>query len=102
MSNGIARHQDQPAEQPDARQQMRVQPKNSAAAIALSFLIPGVGSMYAGNSGVGVLILTLYVMSLVLCLVLIGFVLAPVVWIWGMMNAHSSATNWNHDHGIIS
>jgi TM2 domain-containing membrane protein YozV len=81
---------------------VRVEPKNPAAAIALSFLIPGVGSMYAGNSSTGVVIVVLYLMSLVTCLALIGFVLVPIVWIWGMINAHGSAVRWNSEHGIIS
>jgi TM2 domain-containing membrane protein YozV len=79
-----------------------VQPKSPAAAIAISFFIPGVGSMYAGNSGVGVAILVTYLVGCVLSLVLIGIPIVIAAWIWGMVNGNSSAIKWNRDHGIIS
>ena len=38
----------------------------------------------------------------VLCLVVVGFVLAPAVWIWGMIAAYLDAQRWNRERGIIS
>lgn len=80
----------------------RVQPKSAAAAIAISFFIPGVGSMYAGNTGKGVAILVTWLVGCLLTLVVIGFPIVLVAWIWGMVDGNSSAVNWNRQHGIIS
>ena len=58
--------------------------------------------MTSGAGGVGALILACYVVSWISALFLIGFVLAPAVWIWGMIHAHSAAVRWNAAHGIVS
>jgi TM2 domain-containing membrane protein YozV len=82
--------------------QMPVQPRNRALGAVVSFFIPGVGSMINGSAGRGTLILISYLVSVALCLVLIGFVLAPAVWIWGIVDGVLSADRWNRAHGIIS
>lgn len=84
------------------QQPMQVAPKSPALAVFLSFLIPGLGSMTSGEGGMGTVILACYIVSWFLTLALIGFVLVPVVWIWGMVAAHGAARRWNYDHGIES
>jgi hypothetical protein len=32
----------------------------------------------------------------------VGFLTAPVVWIWGMVDAYSGAQRWNAARGIVS
>lgn len=81
---------------------MQVVPKSPAVAVALSFLIPGLGSMTSGEAGMGVFILVCYVFAWASALFLIGFILAPAVWIWGMVAAHGAARRWNYRHGILS
>jgi TM2 domain-containing membrane protein YozV len=81
---------------------MRVAPKSPSAAIILSFLIPGVGSMYAGRAGIGALILGCYVVSCLLSLALIGIPFVIATWVWGMIHAHGAAVRWNQQHGILS
>lgn len=81
---------------------VQIQPRSPAVGIILSFFIPGLGSMYAGSGGVGTIILVSYLISWLLTLVFIGFILVPVVWIWGMIHGHMAAVRWNADHGIIS
>ena len=72
------------------------------ASLVLSLFIPGVGTMAAGRVWEGLLILGCYILAGLLCLVLVGFILVPTVWIWGMWDAYKAAQKWNAAHGIIS
>jgi TM2 domain-containing membrane protein YozV len=79
-----------------------VAPRSRAAAITMSIFLPGLGSMYGGNPGIGVLLLVALLVSCLLVLALIGFVLVPAVWAVGLWHAHHSVVQWNRRHGIIS
>lgn len=79
-----------------------VQPKNPAISLIVSFFLPGVGSMINGDTSRGVIILVSYIVGLILTIVLIGFVIAFGVWIWGMVDAYQGAQRWNAAHGIRS
>jgi TM2 domain-containing membrane protein YozV len=85
-------------------EQARVQvaPKNPALAVVLSIFIPGLGSMVSGNGGIGALILCLNILGWTLSFFLVGVPLVIGSWIWGLVNAHSSAVRWNRQHGVIS
>jgi TM2 domain-containing membrane protein YozV len=61
-----------------------------------------VGSMVNGDVGTGVTILVAYVIAAGLIVVFIGILLAPAVWIWGLVDAYQGAQRWNRRHGIIS
>jgi len=80
----------------------QVAPKSPALAVIVSAFIPGAGSMMCGHAGRGIWLLALWLVSCVLCLVVIGFLLAPAFWIGGMVMAHSDAVAWNREHGIVS
>jgi TM2 domain-containing membrane protein YozV len=80
----------------------QVQPRSAALAVIASFFIPGLGSMINDRIGKGVLILGCQIVASILCLVVIGFVLAPAVWIWGMIAANNDVRAWNQRHGIMS
>ncbi|MFC7486225.1 hypothetical protein ACOCJ7_13330 [Knoellia sp. CPCC 206453] len=43
-----------------------------------------------------------YVFSFLLMFVLIGFLTAPAIWIWAMVDAYQSAQRWNLERGIVS
>jgi TM2 domain-containing membrane protein YozV len=79
-----------------------VQGRSAGVAVIASLFIPGLGSMLNERVGKGVLILIGYLVSITLCLVFIGLVLAPAVWIYGMVTANSDAHAWNRKHGILS
>jgi TM2 domain-containing membrane protein YozV len=81
---------------------MQVVPKNAGIAILISFFIPGVGSLYAGKTSTGVIILVGYIVSWVLTLVIIGFVGIFGFWVWGMIDAYQAAQAWNRARGIVS
>ncbi|MDQ6692627.1 MAG: hypothetical protein M3Z13_07665, partial [Candidatus Dormibacteraeota bacterium] len=75
-------------------------PKNPVISLVVSLVIPGVGSMINGETGKGIAILVGYVVALFLILVLIGIVLAPAVWAYGMYDAYQGAKKWNVAHGF--
>ncbi|MGL4174583.1 MAG: DUF2510 domain-containing protein [Dermatophilaceae bacterium] len=79
-----------------------VAPKNAGLAVVASFFVPGLGQLVNGEAAKGVLIFIAYLTSFARMFVLIGFLTAPAVWIWGMVDAHSSARAWNLRHGILS
>lgn len=79
-----------------------IHPKNPAAAIVLSFFLPGVGSMYAGNTRTGIWILVGWIAGLILAFAFIGIPVIIGFWVWGMVNGYHSAVNWNTARGIQS
>lgn len=81
---------------------MTIAPKSPGLALLISFFLPGVGSMYAGSVGLGVIILILWLISVVTVIIVIGWILAPACWIWGMIAACMNAQRWNRERGIIS
>jgi len=83
-------------------QPQQVAPKNAGLALLASFFIPGLGSLMVGRMGWGIGIFCAYVAAWVSMFVLIGFVLVPAVWIWGMVDAYVGAQSWNRRHGIVS
>lgn len=80
----------------------QVAPKSPALAVIASFFLPGLGQFVNGQAGKGVVFLVSYVVSLLLILALVGFILAPMVWIWSMIDAYSGAQSWNARYGILS
>jgi TM2 domain-containing membrane protein YozV len=81
---------------------MQVVPKNAGIALLISFFVPGVGSLYAGKTTTGVIILIGYVISWVLTIVIIGFVGVFGFWVWGLVDAYQAAQAWNRARGIES
>jgi TM2 domain-containing membrane protein YozV len=69
--------------------------KSPGVAAVLSFFWCGLGQIYNGEIGKGVLMLVLYAISVVLLFVLIGFLTTPVLWIWGMVDAYKTAERIN-------
>jgi TM2 domain-containing membrane protein YozV len=92
----------EPPPQPGMVMQPIVVPKSPGLSVLLSVFIPGLGSMVNGNADTGVAILLLNILGLLLSIVLIGIPIAIGTWIWGLVDAHRSAQQWNADHGIIS
>ncbi|HET7277014.1 MAG TPA: hypothetical protein VFJ22_02970 [Dermatophilaceae bacterium] len=79
-----------------------VQPKNTALATIASFFVPGLGSLIIGRAGWGIAILVAYVLAWVSMLAVVGLLLVPLVWVWGMLDAYLGAQKWNREHGIVS
>jgi TM2 domain-containing membrane protein YozV len=81
---------------------MQVVPKNAGIALLISFFLPGVGSLYAGKTNTGVIILIGYIISWILTIVIIGFVGVFGFWVWGLIDAYQAAQSWNRARGIDS
>jgi TM2 domain-containing membrane protein YozV len=85
---------------------MVVAPKSPAVSLIVSFFIPGVGSMINGDTGVGITILLLWLLSIGLDFTVVGLVigvpLGLAMFIWGLIDAYQGAQRWNARHGIIS
>ena len=69
--------------------------KNPSIATILSFFFMGLGQIYNGQIGKGIVFIILYGVSVALMWVVIGFVTTPILWIWGMVDANNSAKKLN-------
>lgn len=74
--------------------------KSAGAAAVLSFLWCGLGQIYNGQIGKGVLMMVVYVISFLLIFVLIGIITTPILWIWGMVDAYKTAERLNREAGL--
>ncbi len=72
-------------------------PKNPALAAILSFLINGLGQVYNGQIGKGILIFVIQIVNALLTTVIIGFVTLPIVWIWSIYDAYKVAQKLNEE-----
>ena len=65
--------------------------KSPGLAAVLSFFIPGLGQIYNGAIAEGIVLMILTVISLVLCLAMIGFILVPAIWIYAIYDAYNTS-----------
>jgi TM2 domain-containing membrane protein YozV len=71
------------------------QQKNPGLAAVLSFLISGVGQIYNGEIGKGILIIVVQIVNAVLMMLVIGFITWLGVWIWSIYDAYKTAERIN-------
>ena len=64
--------------------------KNVLLSAILSFLFPGLGHLYLGLNKKGISFIIAYIISGILTLILIGFVLALIFWIWALVDSIKS------------
>jgi TM2 domain-containing membrane protein YozV len=69
--------------------------KNPGVAAAASFLFTGLGQVYNGEIGKGLLLIFVQIINLFLMLLVIGFITAPLVWIYGIYDAYKTAEKIN-------
>lgn len=69
--------------------------KNSGIAAVLSFLIIGLGQLYNGQIGKGLLLFGGAVVSGFLTTIIIGFILLPAIWLYGIYDAYKVANSLN-------
>lgn len=70
--------------------------KNPIVALILSFLFPGLGQLYNNQNRKGVILIIANVISLILCLLLVGVILVLLIWIYAMYDAFMSANAINN------
>ncbi|NHM28941.1 hypothetical protein G7K71_18630 [Desulfofundulus sp. TPOSR] len=73
--------------------------KNPGLAAVLSFLVCGLGQIYNGQVGKGIALFVAAGITGLLCAVVIGFILLPVVWIYGIYDAYRTAEIINKGAG---
>ena len=65
--------------------------KNPIVALGLSLIFPGLGQLYNNQNHKGLVLIIAYIVSFILCLILIGVILVILIWIYGMYDAFVSA-----------
>ena len=76
-----------------------IQRKEPGIAAVLSFIFVGLGQIYNGQIGKGISFIVIGVIFLFTMLLLIGFILYPLFWIYNIYDAYNTAKNINS--GII-
>lgn len=76
--------------------------KNSGVAAVLSFFICGLGQIYNGQILKGLIMMGCYFIAWLLVYVLIGFIIVPILWIWGMYDAYQTAERMNKQNTVRS
>jgi TM2 domain-containing membrane protein YozV len=69
--------------------------KSSGLAVILSFFIPGLGQIYTGKIGMGILLLILGIIFGILCFILIGIIPYIIIWAYSMIDAYNTAEDIN-------
>jgi len=72
-----------------------VERKSEGLAAVLSFFIPGLGQVYNGQIGKGIVVFIVFAICSGLMILLIGFILAPLCWVWNVYDAYSTAKKIN-------
>jgi len=72
-----------------------VNQKNPGIAAVLSFFWSGLGQIYNGEIGKGILLLILYMISAMLIFAVVGIITTPILWIYGMIDAYKTAEKIN-------
>ncbi len=70
--------------------------KNPIVAAILSLIFPGIGQLYIGQNNKGGLFVVLAAVSIVLMVLLIGFILYVLFWLWAIFDAYASAQKLNN------
>lgn len=69
--------------------------KSTGIAVILAVLVPGLGHIYLGRIGEGIMYLILAFVFGALIILLIGFILLPILWIWQIYDAYNKANQYN-------
>ena len=73
-----------------------VQPmKNPGIAAIASFFFAGLGQIYNGDIGKGLLLIIVQIVNVLLMFVVIGLITYPIVWIYGIYDAYKTAEKIN-------
>ena len=74
---------------------MTLPPKNPGLAAVASFFFAGLGQIYNGEITKGLLLMAIQIVNVVLMIFLIGFVLYPIIWVYGIWDAYTTAEKYN-------
>ncbi len=74
--------------------------RNPLLAAILSVIVAGLGQIYNGQIGKGVVFIILQIINGALTVVLIGWVLMPIVGLWATVDAYLTAKRNNEGYGF--
>lgn len=74
--------------------------RNPAASLLASLLLPGLGTIINGETGKGIVILVAWITSWALVLAIVGLILVPAIWVYGMYDAFQGARRYNLSHAV--
>lgn len=74
--------------------------KNEGIAAVLSFFFCGLGQIYNGQIGKGIVLIVIQVINIILMVVFIGFITYIVTWVYGVWDAYDTAKKINA--GVVS
>ena len=74
---------------------MLLERKSEGLAAVLSFFVPGLGQIYDGEIGRGIVIFLLTGIVALTVIAVIGFLLLPLYWIWNIYDAYKIAQHIN-------
>ena len=69
--------------------------KSTGIAAVLSFLFVGLGQIYNGQIGKGIMFIIIGVILILTIFVLIGFILYPLFWVYNIYDAYNTAKKIN-------
>ena len=75
--------------------EQKQQIKNPGLAAVLSFLLNGLGQIYNGQVGKGIIIIVVQIINALLTLIIIGFITGAIVFIWSVYDAYTVANQIN-------
>lgn len=66
---------------------------NPMLAVVISFFLPGLGSVYAGKTMMGIALFVIWLIALVgiYFIGVIAYILYIIIWIYGMYDAYTTA-----------
>lgn len=76
--------------------------KSPGLAAVLSFFLPGLGQIYNGQIAKGLFFVVLAAVFGWLTVVVIGFLLYPILWVYGIYDAYKTAERINAGRGTVS
>lgn len=69
--------------------------KSPGIAVVLSFFIPGLGQLYNGQIGKGIVVMIVSFIFAASMILIIGFILYPLLWLWNLYDAYTTANRIN-------
>jgi len=75
--------------------------KNEGIAVVLSFFFVGLGQIYNGQIGKGILFILVGVILILTMAIFIGFILYPLFWVYNMYDAYDTAKKINAGQIIV-
>lgn len=73
--------------------------KSPGLAAFLSFIWPGLGQIYNGSVGLGIILSIVNIFNAFLLLFFVGFLTGFITWIFAIVHAHNEAKEHNRLHG---